>query len=132
MTDAPQTDSTPHNGTIKKFFPREGWGFITRADTKQDVYFRDSEMHGDPVYPHQIGDPVTFEIHRGARGLYAKNVYNLSDPAGREALKQDQETAQRLREESARLHREGREAFNALIARTAAKRAEIEARIKAE
>jgi cold shock protein len=60
-------------GTVKWFNSRKGYGFIASADGK-DVFVHYSNISGDGFKNLEEGDPVTFDIVQGEKGLRAENV----------------------------------------------------------
>lgn len=62
------------NGTVKWFNETKGYGFITPADGSEDVFVHFSAIKGDDFRTLQEGQPVTFEVERGPKGLQAIEV----------------------------------------------------------
>jgi CspA family cold shock protein len=60
-------------GKVKWFNPRKGYGFIATADGR-DIFVHYSSISGDGYKTLAEGDPVTFEIVDGEKGLRAENV----------------------------------------------------------
>jgi CspA family cold shock protein len=60
-------------GKVKWFNPRKGYGFIATADGR-DIFVHYSSISGDGYKTLTEGDPVTFEIVDGEKGLRAENV----------------------------------------------------------
>ena len=60
-------------GTVKWFNPRKGYGFIATPDGR-DVFVHYSSISGDGYKTLAEGDPVTFDIVEGEKGLRAENV----------------------------------------------------------
>jgi CspA family cold shock protein len=61
------------DGTVKWFNPRKGYGFIATADGR-DIFVHYSSISGDGYKTLAEGDPVTFEVVEGDKGLRAENV----------------------------------------------------------
>jgi CspA family cold shock protein len=61
------------NGKVKWFNPRKGYGFIATADGR-DIFVHYSSISGDGYKTLVEGDPVTFDIVEGEKGLRAENV----------------------------------------------------------
>jgi CspA family cold shock protein len=65
------------NGKVKWFNPRKGYGFIATADGR-DIFVHYSSISGDGYKTLVEGDPVTFDIVEGEKGLRAENVVGRS------------------------------------------------------
>ena len=63
-------------GTVKWFNSRKGYGFIASEDGK-DVFVHYSSIKSDGFKNLQEGDPVTFDVVQGEKGLRAENVVPL-------------------------------------------------------
>ncbi len=61
------------DGTVKWFNPRKGYGFIATPDGR-DIFVHYSSITGDGYRTLAEGDPVTFDIVEGEKGLRAENV----------------------------------------------------------
>ncbi len=61
------------DGKVKWFNPRKGYGFIATADGR-DVFVHYSSISGNGYKSLVEGDPVTFDIVEGEKGLRAENV----------------------------------------------------------
>ena len=70
-------------GTVKWFNPRKGYGFIATSDGS-DLFVHYSSISGDGYKTLVEGDPVTFEIVEGEKGLRAENVVVTSGAAPEE------------------------------------------------
>ena len=66
------------DGKVKWFNPRKGYGFIATADGR-DIFVHYSSISGDGYKTLVEGDPVTFDIVEGEKGLRAENV--TAEPA---------------------------------------------------
>lgn len=64
-------------GTVKWFNQRKGYGFICTPDGK-DVFVHYSNIAGKGFKSLVEGDPVSFEIVEGEKGLRAENVVQRS------------------------------------------------------
>lgn len=62
------------NGTVKWFNPAKGFGFIEQADGGADVFVHFSAIQSKGFKTLEDGDPVTYEVTQGAKGLQAINV----------------------------------------------------------
>ncbi len=72
------------DGKVKWFNPRKGYGFIATADGR-DIFVHYSSISGDGYKPLVEGDPVTFDVVEGEKGLRAENVVASSAPGDAEA-----------------------------------------------
>ena len=61
------------DGTVKWFNPRKGYGFIATTDGR-DIFVHYSSISGDGYKSLAEGDPVTFDVVEGDKGLRAENV----------------------------------------------------------
>ncbi len=64
------------NGVVKWFNDRKGFGFI-QPEGGDDVFVHFSSIQGDGFKSLAEGQPVTFEVVRGNKGLQAANVTKL-------------------------------------------------------
>ncbi|MHC4456426.1 MAG: cold-shock protein [Planctomycetota bacterium] len=60
-------------GKVKWFNPRKGYGFIA-TDDGRDIFVHYANISGDGFKTLSEGDPVSFEIVEGEKGLRAENV----------------------------------------------------------
>lgn len=63
-------------GTVKWFNDAKGFGFISR-ENGEDVFVHFSAIQANGFRSLQEGQPVTFEVKRGAKGWQAENVQLL-------------------------------------------------------
>ncbi|ODC02824.1 cold-shock protein [Terasakiispira papahanaumokuakeensis] len=61
-------------GTVKWFNDAKGFGFITPADSGDDLFVHFSEIQADGFKTLAEGQQVTFEVTQGKKGLQASNV----------------------------------------------------------
>jgi len=61
------------DGKVKWFNPRKGYGFIATKDGR-DIFVHYSSISGDGYKTLNEGDPVTFDVVEGDKGLRAENV----------------------------------------------------------
>jgi len=65
------------DGKVKWFNPKKGYGFIA-TDDGRDIFVHYSSISGDGYKTLSEGDPVTFDIVQGDKGLRAENVLSGS------------------------------------------------------
>lgn len=63
-----------NKGTVKWFNSTKGFGFITNADSGEDIFVHFSGISADGFKTLEDGQKVTFDITEGSRGLQAVNV----------------------------------------------------------
>jgi len=61
-------------GTVKWFNESKGFGFISRADGRQDVFVHHSEIKTEGYASLTEGQAVSFEVGQGKKGPCATNV----------------------------------------------------------
>ncbi len=60
-------------GKVKWFNPRKGYGFIS-GENGQDIFVHYGNIIGDGYKTLVEGQPVTFDVIEGEKGLRAENV----------------------------------------------------------
>jgi CspA family cold shock protein len=85
------------DGNVKWFNPRKGYGFIATSDGR-DIFVHYSSISGDGYRTLAEGDPVTFDIVEGEKGLRAENV--AAKPASESASESAPESASESEKES--------------------------------
>ena len=70
-------------GKVKWFNPRKGYGFIATEDGR-DIFVHYASISGEGYRTLAEGDPVTFDIVEGEKGLRAENVVPKSAPESKE------------------------------------------------
>ena len=82
-------------GKVKWFNPRKGYGFIA-TDDGRDIFVHYASISGSGYRTLVEGDPVTFDIVEGEKGLRAENVIQQSaskdDMASESEAVEDSET----------------------------------------
>jgi len=66
-------------GKVKWFNTRKGYGFISTKDGT-DIFVHYSNISGDGYRTLVEGDPVSFDIVEGEKGLRAENVVHRKGP----------------------------------------------------
>jgi len=61
------------SGTVKWFNDKKGYGFIEQEEGP-DVFVHFRAINGDGFKTLREGQPVTFEVTEGQKGLQAENV----------------------------------------------------------
>lgn len=61
------------DGKVKWFNPKKGYGFIA-TDDGRDIFVHYSSISSEGYKTLSEGEPVTFEIVEGDKGLRAENV----------------------------------------------------------
>ena len=61
-------------GTVKWFNEAKGFGFITQDNGGEDVFVHFNAIQGTGFKTLNEGQPVTFEVENGPKGLQAANV----------------------------------------------------------
>jgi len=70
-------------GKVKWFNPRKGYGFIA-TDDGRDIFVHYASISGEGYRTLAEGDPVTFDIVEGEKGLRAENVVPKSASESKE------------------------------------------------
>jgi len=63
-----------NKGTVKWFNGTKGYGFITNAETGEDVFVHFTGIVAEGFKTLEEGQNVTFDITEGSRGPQATNV----------------------------------------------------------
>ena len=71
------------DGKVKWFNPRKGYGFIATTDGR-DIFVHYSSISSDGYKTLAEGDPVTFDVVEGDKGLRAENVVALGASESKE------------------------------------------------
>lgn len=61
-------------GTVKWFNNAKGFGFILPDGGGEDLFAHYSSIEMEGYRTLKAGQPVTFEIEKGDKGLHAKNI----------------------------------------------------------
>jgi CspA family cold shock protein len=75
-------------GKVKWFNPRKGYGFIA-TDDGRDIFVHYASISGEGYRTLAEGDPVTFDIVEGEKGLRAENVVPKSASESKEEEKEE-------------------------------------------
>lgn len=66
-------------GVVKWFNNAKGFGFIISEDGEDDFFAHYSAITMDGYKTLKAGQPVTFDIAKGEKGLHAVNIIVVSD-----------------------------------------------------
>jgi len=66
-------------GTVKWFNNAKGFGFILPEGGGEDLFAHYSSIEMDGYRTLKAGQPVSFEIEQGEKGLHAKNISVIKD-----------------------------------------------------
>ncbi|RFD33790.1 cold shock domain protein CspD [Pseudomonas sp. GL93] len=62
------------SGTVKWFNNAKGYGFINEDGKKEDLFAHYSAIQVDGYKTLKAGQPVSFEITQGPKGLHAEKI----------------------------------------------------------
>jgi CspA family cold shock protein len=62
------------NGTVKWFNNAKGYGFITPEEGGEDVFVHHSAINAEGYRTLNEGQPVSYEVESGPKGLQATSV----------------------------------------------------------
>lgn len=68
-------------GEVKWFNNAKGWGFIVEEGNDEDIFVHFSSIQGTGYKTLVAGQPVSFNLEKGERGLHATEVVALQEPA---------------------------------------------------
>ncbi len=85
-------------GTVKWFNTRKGYGFISTEDGS-DIFVHYSNIKSDGYKTLGEGDPVTFDVVKGEKGLRAENVIPKAAKKSKPAPKKQEPKAEETPEE---------------------------------
>ncbi|WP_018274313.1 cold shock domain-containing protein CspD [Teredinibacter turnerae] len=81
-------------GTVKWFNNAKGFGFILPEGGGEDLFAHYSSVEMDGYRTLKAGQPVSFDIEQGDKGLHAKHIRVLKTPASADdSESQDNEKA---------------------------------------
>lgn len=80
-------------GTVKWFNTRKGYGFISTEDGS-DIFVHYSNIESDGYKTLGEGDPVTFDVVKGEKGLRAENVVPKAAKKSKSAPKKKEPKAE--------------------------------------
>jgi len=70
-------------GTVKWFNPRKGYGFIADKEGR-DIFVHYASISGEGYKSLNEGEPVSFDVVEGEKGLRAENVIPKAAASGKE------------------------------------------------
>ncbi|MFI8482767.1 cold shock domain-containing protein CspD [Pseudomonas sp. NPDC078700] len=81
------------SGKVKWFNNAKGYGFIVADGGDEDLFAHYSAIQMDGYKTLKAGQPVSFDIIQGPKGLHAVNINNVTASTGTPvAVNQPQET----------------------------------------
>jgi cold shock protein len=66
-------------GEVKWFNNAKGWGFIVPENGGDDIFVHFSAIQGTGYKTLLPGQPVSYEVQKGERGLHASDVLVLQE-----------------------------------------------------
>lgn len=72
-------------GVVKWFNNAKGFGFIIPEDGNEDLFAHYSAITMDGYKTLKAGQPVTFDVTKGEKGLHAINIVAVPNPELSEA-----------------------------------------------
>lgn len=76
--DGADAADAPRRTTVKWFDAKKGFGFL-HGPQGQDVFVHYSQINGDGFRRLEDGEPVSYQLERGAKGLLARSVTREAD-----------------------------------------------------
>ena len=67
-----------HEGTVKWFDSKKGYGFVSNESDDKDYFVHFSEIQTEGFKTLEEGQKVEFEIGEGTKGEVAKNVKTVN------------------------------------------------------
>jgi CspA family cold shock protein len=80
-------------GTVKWFNNAKGYGFIVADEGEEDLFAHYSAIHMDGYKTLKAGQPVSFEITQGDKGLHAVNIAPVSSDKFQDSYREKTEVA---------------------------------------
>ncbi|MBE8717007.1 cold shock domain-containing protein CspD [Cellvibrio polysaccharolyticus] len=80
-------------GTVKWFNNAKGYGFIVADEGEEDLFAHYSAIHMDGYKTLKAGQPVSFEITQGDKGLHAVNIAPVSSDNFQDGYREKTEVA---------------------------------------
>ena len=68
-------------GTVKWFNNAKGYGFVVPESGGDDIFVHYSSIQMDGYRTLRAGQPITFEVKEGPKGLHAVNIRLEGAPA---------------------------------------------------
>lgn len=63
-----------HSGTVKWFSNTKGYGFITSDKVEGEIFAHFSAIQSEGFKTLRAGQPVSFELEQGPKGMLAINI----------------------------------------------------------
>ena len=67
-------------GTVKWFNNAKGFGFIVPEDGGEDIFAHYSTINMDGYRSLKAGQPVSFDLKEGPKGIHAENIAFAEEP----------------------------------------------------
>ena len=67
-------------GTVKWFNNAKGYGFLVPESGGDDIFIHYSSIQMDGYRTLRAGQPVSFDIEEGPKGLHAVNIHLQGEP----------------------------------------------------
>ena len=67
-------------GTVKWFNNAKGYGFLVQESGGDDIFIHYSSIQMDGYRTLRAGQPVSFDIEEGPKGLHAMNIRLEGEP----------------------------------------------------
>ena len=68
-------------GTVKWFNNAKGYGFVVQESGGGDIFVHYSSIQMDGYRTLRAGQPITFDIQEGPKGLHAVNIRAEEPPS---------------------------------------------------
>lgn len=83
-------------GTVKWFNNAKGFGFILPDGGGEDLFAHYSSIEMDGYRTLKAGQPVTFDVEKGDKGLHAKKIQVVKAKTAKQDSKTESESTEHL------------------------------------